>query len=108
MVENCLLKEYIIGYRGYLGRTLTMLERDWLIVMGMGGVFIILGLAAFFWGKGEKKSYYDAISTRSDVREYVEHSPRRPEPEALKIGGWIAIAIGILILAIGGLFWLLN
>ncbi len=84
-----------------------MLEHDWLIVMGMGGVFILLGLATVFWGKGEEKSYYDSISTRSDVREFLEHRPHRPEPEALEIGGWIAISIGLLMLAIGGflLLW---
>jgi hypothetical protein len=68
----------------------------------MGGVFILLGLAAIFWGKREEKSYYDTISTRADVREFVEHQPQRPEPGALKIGGWIAISIGLLMLAIGG------
>ena len=85
-----------------------MLERDWLIVMAMGGVFVLLGLATVLWGKGEEKSYYNSISTRPDVREYIEHSPQRPEPEALKIGGWIAIGIGLLMLAIGGLLWLLG
>jgi hypothetical protein len=60
-------------------------------------------LAAIFWGRGEEKSYYDSVATRTDVREYVEHSPHRPEPEGLKVGGWIAIAIGLLLLAMGGL-----
>ena len=83
-----------------------MLEHDWLIVMSMGGVFILLGLATVLWGRGEEKSYYDSISTRPDVREYLEHKPERPEPGALKIGGWLAISIGLLMLAIGGLLLL--
>ena len=83
-----------------------MFENEWLAVMVMGGVFILLGLAAFFWGRGEEKSYYDAIATRSDVREYLEHEPRRPEPGALKIGSWITIAVGLVMLAMGGGFWL--
>ena len=83
-----------------------MLERDWLIAMGMGGVFLLLGIVTIFWGRGEEKSYYDAISSRHDVREYVEHQPQRPEPGALKVGGWIAIAIGLVALLIGGLLWL--
>jgi len=74
--------------------------------MGRGGIFILLGLAAIFWGKGEEKSYYDSVATRPDVREYLEHLPQRPEPGALKIGGWIAIAIGLLMVAMGGAFWL--
>ena len=76
------------------------------ILMVMGGVFILLALASFFWSRSEEKRYYDAISTRTDTREYLEHEPQRPEPGALKIGGWIAIAIGLLMLAMGGGFWL--
>ncbi|MBA7633741.1 hypothetical protein ES703_41312 [subsurface metagenome] len=83
-----------------------MPERDLLILMGMGGLFVILGIASIFWGKGEEKSYYDALSSRHDAREFLEHEPERPEPGALKIGGWIAIAIGLLMLVMGGVFWL--
>ena len=80
---------------------------DCFIVMGIGGLFIVLGLVAIIWGRSEDKSYYNSMSTRTDdLREYLEHWPQRPEPGALKIGGWIAIAIGLLMLAIGGGFWL--
>jgi hypothetical protein len=41
-------------------------------------------------------------------REFLEHEPERPEPGALKIGGWIAIAIGLPMMAMGGAFWLWN
>ena len=85
---------------------LGMPHQDWFILMGMGGLFILLGIAAFIWGKIEENSYYKAISTRSDVREYLEHSPLRPESGALKIGGRVAIAIGLLMLAMGGAFLL--
>jgi len=74
--------------------------------MGMGGLFTLLGLAAIIWGKHEEKSYYNSLSTRIDVREYLEHQPEHPEPVALKIGGWITIVIGLLMLAMGGAFWL--
>ena len=83
-----------------------MPERDCFILMGMGGLFVLLGIASIFWGRGEEKSYYNAVSTRQDVREYLEHEPERPEPGALKIGGWIAIAIGLLMVIMGGAFWL--
>ena len=79
---------------------------DYFILMGMGGLFVILGIASVFWGKREAKGYYDIISTRSDVREFLEHEPERPEPGALRIGGWIAIAVGLLMLVMGGAFWL--
>jgi len=79
---------------------------DYFIPMGIGGLFLLLGLAAIIWGKIEEKGYYDSLSTRIDVREYLEHEPLHPEPGALKIGGWIAVAIGLVMLALGGVFWL--
>lgn len=82
-----------------------MAYSDFLILMGVGGLFILLGLAALIWDKREEKSYYNALSTRSDVREYLEHWPQRPELGALKVGGWISIAVGLIMLAIGGGFW---
>ena len=78
---------------------------DWYILMGMGGLFILLGLATIIWGKSEEKSYYDSLSARPDVREFLEHRPQLPQPMALKIGGWIAIAIGLVMIAVGGVFW---
>jgi len=83
-----------------------MSHGDWFILMGMGGVFILLGIIAFFRGKREEKSYYNSISTRFDVREFLEHEPKWPEPGALKIGGWIAMAVGLTMVAIGGAFLL--
>jgi hypothetical protein len=83
-----------------------MSQSSVVIVMSLGGFFVLLGLVIIVWGKREERSYYDSISTRTDVREFLEQQPRRPEPEALKIGGWIAIAVGLLMLAMGGGFWL--
>ena len=84
---------------------LEMLQTDWFLLMVGGGLFLLLGLLAIMRGRGEEKSYYNAISTRPDMREYLEHKPERPEPGSLKIGGWIAIAIGLAMLAMGGAFW---
>ena len=83
-----------------------MSDSSWLILMSMGGAFIFLSLVAFIRGKREEKSYYNAIASRHDAREFLEHKPERPEPGALKIGGWIALAIGLLMIAMGGAFLL--
>ncbi len=84
-----------------------MLYRDFFILMAVGGLFIILGLASVIWGKKEEKGYYNAISTRAgDIREFLSHWPPRLEPGALKIGGWIAITIGVILLAMGVALWL--
>ena len=83
-----------------------MLQTDLWILMVVGGLFAMLGAVAVFWGRKEEKGYYEAISDRSDVREYVERMPERPEPGGLKTGGVIAIVIGLAMLLIGGAFCL--
>ncbi len=79
---------------------------DWLILMGVGGLFILLGWATIFWGQREQKSYDNLLATRDDLREFLQHWPERSEPGALKVGGWIAVAIGLLLLVLGAVFWL--
>ncbi len=85
-----------------------MPQTDLWILIGLGGLFILLGVGAFFWGRGEEKSYYKAISTRTDIREYMEHTPERPEPGGLKVGGLIAIIVGLVMLVMGSAFWFLG
>ena len=86
-----------------------MLSGDYFILMGVGGVFLILGLAAIIWGRREEKSYYNSLAARpGDLREFMNRWPPRLQPGALKIGGWIAIAIGLLIIVAGVALWLLG
>jgi len=85
-----------------------MPHEDCFILIGVGGLFLILGLAATIWGRREEKSYYNSLSTRPDLREFLEHMPQRPQPGALKIGGWISLTIGLLVLATGVVLWLLG
>ncbi len=83
-----------------------MPEHDWFVLVAMGGLFILLGLVGIIWGRSEEKHYYDSLSSHTDARELLEHWPERPQPGALKIGGWIAITIGLLMIIMGGAFWL--
>ncbi len=83
-----------------------MALQGWVIPVILGGVFVVLGLVAWFWGKREEKNYYDALTTREDLREFFSRWPGRPEPGALKAGGVIAIAVGAVIALIGGIFGL--
>ncbi|HEY33582.1 MAG TPA: hypothetical protein G4O10_10825 [Dehalococcoidia bacterium] len=85
-----------------------MTSSGWLIPVILGGVFILLGLGAVIWGKREEKSYYDALTTRTDLREFFDRWPFRAEPGALKAGGWIAIAVGLVMIIIGGIFGLVG
>lgn len=79
---------------------------DWVILMALGGLFILLGIVAILWGRHEEQSYYHAITTRRDLREFLVHWPPRIEPGALKVGGWIAIVVGLVVLGLGSKFWL--
>lgn len=86
-----------------------MPSQDYFILMGIGGLFVVIGLASFLWGKREEKGYYNALAKRpGDIREFVNHWPPRPQPGALKAGGWIAMAVGVVMLITGGAFWLMS
>ncbi len=85
-----------------------MTHRDSVMLMGLGGFFILLGILAIVWGSKEEKSYYEHLSKRTDIREYLNHWPQRPEPGASKVGGWIAIAAGVVLIAIGSVPWFLS
>lgn len=81
-----------------------MSDADWFMPVIGGGIFIILGLAGLFWGKREQKSYDYRLASRADLRELMEHWPARPEPGALKLGGGIALVIGLVLLLLGVVF----
>ncbi len=84
-----------------------MPQREWWLLMRSGGLFLLLGLGAIIWGRKEEKSYFDALSTRTtDAREFLDHWPPRPQFGALKIGGLITIAIGVVMIVAGVAFWL--
>ena len=85
-----------------------MPQVEWYISIGLGAFFILLGIALLVVGRKEKRSYYDALVKKPDIREYVEHTPERPELTALQIGGIISIAAGVVLLAIGIAFKLLT
>ena len=76
--------------------------QDFFTLMGVGGLFILLGLGSVIWGVIEEKRYYAALSEKpGDIREFLDHLPPRPQPAALRIGGWIAIAVGLVLLSVG-------
>ncbi len=84
-----------------------MSSNDLIIVWIISGVFILLGVVGLLWGKKEEGTYYGSLTEHVDVREYLEHSPDRPEPNALRTGGKISIAVGIVVLlvSLGFRFW---
>jgi hypothetical protein len=85
-----------------------MPEYRWVIPIIIGAVFILLGIGAVLWGRKEEKSYYNSLTSRRDLREFVNHWPTRPEPGASKIGGWIALAVGLILIVVGVILWLVG
>lgn len=80
----------------------------WAIAVIVGGIIFLLGIGSIIWGSKEETHYYDSLVTRFDLREFFSRWPPRPEPGALKAGGWIAIAVGIVLAGIGVLIYLLR
>ena len=83
-----------------------MSQQVWPVLVWMGIAFVIIGVAAFIWGRKEEKGYYDSITDRTDVREFMNHWPQHPQFGALKVGGWISTSLGVLMLVAGGAFYL--
>ncbi len=81
-----------------------MLQQGWLILLGISGFFILFGLVAVILAKVRERSYYNSIASRPDAREFLERSPEHPEPGALRVGGWLAIAVGLVMVAVGVIF----
>ncbi|MBI2850027.1 MAG: hypothetical protein HYX80_03175 [Chloroflexi bacterium] len=73
------------------------------VLMLIGGFFILLGIIAIIWDGLEKNKYFDTIARRPDTREFLTGWPPRPQFGALKTGGWIAIVLGV-VLSLGGFF----
>ncbi|HUT67248.1 MAG TPA: hypothetical protein VMW86_01685 [Dehalococcoidales bacterium] len=84
-----------------------MPQGDWFILMIVGGVFIVLGVVGLIWGWYEEKRLFEALAQQHDLREFSLKHVESPQPGALKMGGWIAIALGVLVLVAGIIFWLL-
>lgn len=85
-----------------------MPQGDWYILMIVGGVFIVLGIIGIIWGRFEEKRIFDALAQQPDLREFSLKHVESPQPGSLKAGGWIAIALGVLMLVAGIIFWLLS
>ena len=75
------------------GQEIEMSTQVWSIVLG--SFFIIVSVGFYFWGRKESRAYEESLINRYDLRDFIEHTPERPEPGALKIGGVIGAVLGI-------------
>ncbi|HJX69353.1 MAG TPA: hypothetical protein VJ406_03965 [Dehalococcoidia bacterium] len=76
------------------------------VILWMGGFFVLLGIIFILGNRREKRRYYNHILlTRRDIKETITHEHERFWLHAWKIGGWISLVVGIVLLAIGGILW---
>jgi hypothetical protein len=78
------------------------------IMMGIGGLFLLLGIMAFLWARSEERGLNYDLSQRPDLREFITRWPIRVEPGALRVGGWILMIIGVVLIILGGIFLAIN
>jgi 3-deoxy-D-manno-octulosonic-acid transferase len=80
-----------------------MLQGNYQVVLGLGAFFILLGIVFILWNRREKNRYYNSILlTRRDIQETITREHERFWLHAWRIGGWISIIVGIVLLIIGG------
>ena len=83
-------------------------QGNWYIPAITGGIFIILGIIGILLGIREEKKLFEALAAKPDLREFSLRHVESPQPGALKIGGWIAIAVGVVVLVAGIILWKLG
>ena len=77
-----------------------MSHQELIITAVIGGAFVVLGFIAFLWSHREEGAWYKMVSTKIDVREFVDRGRGLTEPNALRTGGKICMAVGLVILLI--------
>jgi len=78
-----------------------MSEGDWIFFVIIGAVFAVLGIIALIWGRYEEKRIFAALAEKHDLREFTQQHIESPQPGALRLGGWIGLSIGVVLLVIG-------
>ncbi|MFC1873146.1 hypothetical protein ACFLYV_05520 [Chloroflexota bacterium] len=73
-----------------------MPQGEYFTLVIVGGVFFVIGGLMVLLNWREEKHYYEMLAhRRGDVREFMEHWPSRQQLGSIKVGGWIALALGV-------------
>jgi hypothetical protein len=83
-----------------------MLEGSYQVILGLGGFFVLLGIIFMLGNRREKNRYYNHILlTRRDIKETITREHERFWLHAWRIGGWISVIVGSVLLIIGVVLW---
>jgi hypothetical protein len=83
-----------------------MLEGSYQVILGLGGFFVLLGIIFMLGNRRGKNRYYNSILlTQRDIKETITHEHERYWLQAWKIGGWISVIVGSVLLIIGVILW---
>ena len=85
-----------------------MTDIDSFIMIGIGGFFLLLSLFALWWARSEQHGVNNALSRRSDLKEFVSGGPMRLGPEAIRIGWRLLFTVGLVVLITGVIFLLID
>ena len=83
-----------------------MEDTDSYVMLGLGGFFLIMALGFFLWAGGEERGMNRGLSGRRDLREFLTRWPLRVEPGALRVGGRLFLATGLVLIILGGILLL--
>jgi uncharacterized protein YjeT (DUF2065 family) len=73
---------------------------DSFVLLIMGIVFTAVGAGILGWSRWAERRYYDTLTSRTDMREFLESTPERSGYGALRMGGLISIVVGAVFLGI--------
>jgi hypothetical protein len=73
-----------------------MAVSTWLFILS--AFFIVVSAGFLLWGFKEARDLEEGLAQRYDLREFIERTPDSPQPGALKTGGVIGLAIGVVML----------
>ena len=83
----------------------------WIILLILGGALIAFGGIFFVWAYLERRSDIDILAhneTNQDVKDLLDEGRISMGPKSLKIGGWLAVTVGVFLLILGTVLWIID
>jgi len=77
---------------------------NWVILLILGGAVIAFGGIFFVWAYLERRSDIETLAhneINQDVKDLLDEGRISMGPKSLKVGGWVAVFVGIFLLILG-------